>query len=175
MTTTEDGASSASDLAALRLHMVAEHGLYNDEACSTDWPTLVEEHGQQHEVAHSHLHEGQPDYFADYRSWLRDTDEEEPPPGVKYWDDPDNITEADREEARRVALTMPPLLRESNQDAFIGWVQTEAEDHQPEKDGCGCTCGFCAWSIDHVIIMAIREVWEFRGHPSASRDPEASA
>lgn len=60
--------------------------------------------------------------------------------------------------------TLPPLLRESDRDAFISWVQIEAEDHQPDEKRGGCTCGFCAWSVDHVLIMAIREVWDFRGH-----------
>lgn len=69
----------------------------------------------------------------------------------------------------------PPLLRASDRDGFIAWVQIEAEDHQLEEQGGGCTCGFCAWSVEHVIIMAIREVWDFRGWPQPADDASQRA
>lgn len=29
--------------------------------------------------------------------------------------------------------------------------------HRPENPGPGCTCGFCAWTAEHVVVMAYRE------------------
>jgi hypothetical protein len=37
-------------------------------------------------------------------------------------------------------------------------ARTEYERHQPEPGGC--TCGFCAWSVEHVVIMCCRRVAE---------------
>ncbi len=33
-----------------------------------------------------------------------------------------------------------------------------ADKHQPDRERGGCTCGFCAWSADHVLIMVLREL-----------------
>lgn len=35
-------------------------------------------------------------------------------------------------------------------------AQIEAESHKPEQGG-GCTCGFCVWSVQHVVVMSVRE------------------
>ena len=40
-----------------------------------------------------------------------------------------------------------------------GFACLEAEKHQEEQHG-GCTCGFCAWSVEHVVVMTVREVLE---------------
>lgn len=33
----------------------------------------------------------------------------------------------------------------------------EAEKHRPEQpNGIGCACGFCMWSVEHVVVMSIR-------------------
>jgi hypothetical protein len=45
-------------------------------ALGGDWLSLVQHHGDQHQVGFSHLHEGQPDYFGDYQDPLRDPDED---------------------------------------------------------------------------------------------------
>lgn len=37
-----------------------------------------------------------------------------------------------------------------------GIAIVEAERHQPEPGGC--TCGFCAWSVEHVAVMVARAV-----------------
>lgn len=61
-------------LDVLREHVTSRHGMHNDKARSLDWPALIQEHGEQHEVGHSHLHEGLPDFFSDYRSKIFDDD-----------------------------------------------------------------------------------------------------
>ncbi len=33
-----------------------------------------------------------------------------------------------------------------------------AEKHEPDDERGGCTCGFCVWSSDHVLIMVLREL-----------------
>lgn len=38
-----------------------------------------------------------------------------------------------------------------------GLVSLMAAKHLPDKDRGGCICGFCAWSVDHVAIMAYRD------------------
>lgn len=38
-----------------------------------------------------------------------------------------------------------------------GWISVKAERHRPDEQRGGCTCGFCAWSVEHVAIMAYRE------------------
>lgn len=48
-----------------------------------------------------------------------------------------------------------------------GWALVEAEKHQPEPGGC--TCGFCAWSVEHVVIMSLRAVLQLPGGPAARR------
>ena len=73
-----DAVREAAHLDLLREHLAAKHGMYNDEARSLDWPTLIQEHGEQHEVGHSHLHQGLPDFFADYRSPLAFDEDDEP-------------------------------------------------------------------------------------------------
>ena len=32
-----------------------------------------------------------------------------------------------------------------------------AERHEPDPVRAGCMCGFCAWSVEHVVRMAWRE------------------
>ena len=44
------------------------------------------------------------------------------------------------------------------------YAAMEAEKHRAEEGG-GCICGFCAWSVEHVVIMSIRDGW-----PLAERD-----
>lgn len=48
----------------------------------------------------------------------------------------------------------PP--RRDKRDEVISVAQVEAELHQPES-GVGCTCGFCAWSVEHVLVISMRE------------------
>ena len=38
--------------------------------------------------------------------------------------------------------------------AAEGHAKIEAARHQPEPGGC--TCGFCAWSVEHVVVMSLR-------------------
>lgn len=38
-----------------------------------------------------------------------------------------------------------------------GEIIGEAMKHREDTDRGGCTCGFCAWSPEHVAIMAYRE------------------
>lgn len=42
-------------------------------------------------------------------------------------------------------------------DHVIAVAQVEAENHQPDDKRGGCTCGFCAWSVEHVLVMSLRE------------------
>lgn len=44
-----------------------------------------------------------------------------------------------------------------DRDQFIAEVQVAMEKHAPEPGGC--ICGFCAYSAEHAMIMAVREVW----------------
>lgn len=43
----------------------------------------------------------------------------------------------------------------SEQEASLVFA---AERHEPDSTRGGCTCGFCAWSVEHVVRMAWREV-----------------
>lgn len=47
-----------------------------------------------------------------------------------------------------------PLVEELRAAALV-----HARDHQPDRERGGCTCGFCAWSVDHVVTMSIAEAW----------------
>lgn len=38
-----------------------------------------------------------------------------------------------------------------------GLVAMEAEKHQPDHERGGCTCGFCAWSAEHVVLMVLQD------------------
>lgn len=38
-----------------------------------------------------------------------------------------------------------------------GRISLNAEAHRPDEVRGGCMCGFCAWSVEHVAIMAYRE------------------
>lgn len=38
-----------------------------------------------------------------------------------------------------------------------GWVGLMADKHRPDEQRGGCTCGFCAWSVEHVAVMAYRD------------------
>lgn len=42
-------------------------------------------------------------------------------------------------------------------DTLIARAQIEAEQHHMEDMGGGCTCGFCVWSVEHVLVMSMRE------------------
>jgi hypothetical protein len=37
-----------------------------------------------------------------------------------------------------------------------------ADRHRPDEKRGGCVCGFCAWSPEHVAIMAYRDAVDFR-------------
>lgn len=37
-----------------------------------------------------------------------------------------------------------------------GLAKAEAERHLPDMERGGCTCGFCAYSIEHVVVMSVR-------------------
>lgn len=52
----------------------------------------------------------------------------------------------------------PETARLSMEEALNveGYIAMFAERHQPESGG-GCTCGFCAWSGEHVALMAYDE------------------
>ena len=46
-----------------------------------------------------------------------------------------------------------------------GLVSLFSEKHEAEADG-GCACGFVAWSLPHVAIMAYREAVDWASdHP----------
>jgi hypothetical protein len=32
-----------------------------------------------------------------------------------------------------------------------------AAKHKPDEKRGGCECGFCAWSVEHVAIMSVRD------------------
>lgn len=34
----------------------------------------------------------------------------------------------------------------------------EAESHQPDRERGGCTCGFCAWTGEHLALMVAGEI-----------------
>lgn len=38
-----------------------------------------------------------------------------------------------------------------------GFIRTYAEQHREDTVNGGCTCGFSAWSAEHVAVMAYRE------------------
>jgi hypothetical protein len=38
-----------------------------------------------------------------------------------------------------------------------GWVIGAADKHREDTKRGGCTCGFCAWSPEHVAIMSYLE------------------
>jgi hypothetical protein len=40
--------------------------------------------------------------------------------------------------------------------AVEGHAKIEAEKHLPDMQNGGCTCGFCAYSIEHVVVMSLR-------------------
>lgn len=42
-------------------------------------------------------------------------------------------------------------------DHVIAIAQMHAEGHQEDHVRGGCTCGFCVWSVDHVLVMSMRE------------------
>jgi hypothetical protein len=42
-------------------------------------------------------------------------------------------------------------------DVLAARAQVAALDHREE--GVGCSCGFCVWSVEHVLVMSIREAW----------------
>lgn len=42
-------------------------------------------------------------------------------------------------------------------DQLSALAQGEAARHKPDEERGGCTCGFCAWSVEHVAIMSVRE------------------
>jgi len=51
-------------------------------------------------------------------------------------------------------------VAEISVDDLEAWAQTMEEHHKPDGTG-GCTCGFCVWSIPHVLIMSIRDAWPY--------------
>lgn len=64
-------------VAILEVHLGSVHKMHVSDIAEFDgeWDALIQEHGQQHETGFSHLHEGHPDFFRDYRSPLSDEDE----------------------------------------------------------------------------------------------------
>jgi hypothetical protein len=42
-------------------------------------------------------------------------------------------------------------------------AQVAAEKHYPDRERGGCACGFCAYSVAHVLIESIREGWDTAG------------
>lgn len=47
--------------------------------------------------------------------------------------------------------------REHSPAHLIALAQVEAENHQPDDKRGGCSCGFCVWSVEHVLVMSMRE------------------
>ena len=44
-------------------------------------------------------------------------------------------------------------------------IITASQRHVPDQTRIGCSCGFCAWSPEHVAIMAYREAMDAEGRP----------
>jgi hypothetical protein len=99
-------------VAELEVHLGTVHKMAASDvaAFSGDWHALVQHHGEQHETGFGHLHEGQPDYFRDYKDPLRESDEDAP-----EW------AQSPGEEWRRVPSTI--LIAWHREDAI--WI---AED-----------------------------------------------
>lgn len=55
------------------------------------------------------------------------------------------------------ALLDPAATPARDRYPLEGYIALFAEDHQHDLRRGGCTCGFCAWSPEHVAIMAYRE------------------
>lgn len=66
--------------------------------------------------------------------------------------------------SRRCACgAMEPGQRATARDArdhLIAVAQVEAENHREDRERGGCTCGFCAWSAEHVLVMSMRHALE---------------
>jgi hypothetical protein len=77
-------------------------------------------------------------------------------PSVSAHRDPLEITRAP-ETADTVAPTRSAL---DTKDHLIAVAQTEAERHRPDDKRGGCTCGFCVWSAEHVLVMSMRAALE---------------
>lgn len=59
--------------------------------------------------------------------------------------------------------------------AAEGWALLEAEKHRPEPGESYCACGFCVWSVEHVVVMVLRSMFEHRivrPHASAGSEEE---
>jgi hypothetical protein len=41
--------------------------------------------------------------------------------------------------------------------AIETWAGIAAAKHRPDEKRGGCECGFCAWSVEHVAIMSVRD------------------
>ncbi len=60
-------------------------------------------------------------------------------------------------------------MSDYERDALVGFALVEAARHRKDRERGGCTCGFCAWSVEHVLIMSVREAWD-RPAVTCSRD-----
>lgn len=85
----------------------------------------------------------------------------------------DGLTERQDAALRFLAIIEDKRFAEVRRDALRAYADQALADpniaeavprwrascHKPEQDGAGCTCGFCVWSVEHVVVMSIREAW----------------
>lgn len=65
--------------------------------------------------------------------------------------------------------------RVAAEDTAEGWACVEAEKHRPMRGESYCSCGFCVWSAEHVVVMVLRSMFEHRiVRPASSVDAEPS-
>jgi hypothetical protein len=71
---------------------------------------------------------------------------------------PELVDDVDHENAASDALTAAlPLVEARLREQIEHGAAVAAERHIADTERGGCSCGFCVWSVEHVVIMAIRE------------------
>lgn len=59
----------------------------------------------------------------------------------------------------------PPAWVRARMDAereAEGWACVEADKHRPVPRESYCSCGYCVWSAEHVVVMVLRSMFEHR-------------
>lgn len=57
----------------------------------------------------------------------------------------------------RVVVGHPNEADDEGRD-WTGIAAVKAEEHQPDLKRGGCTCGFCAFSTEHAVVMVARDL-----------------
>jgi hypothetical protein len=53
-------------------------------------------------------------------------------------------------------------IREQLEHDLHGEAFVVMQKHKPEKQGSGCSCGFCMYSVEHVVLMFANHIAERR-------------